>query len=455
MSSKKTYLSGCCLFGGIEQREEGHFIMKNKNKTVLYSALVAVAVSGVVFQPNNAAAGGFSIREQSAEGQGASFAGIAAGSHGLSSMFFNPATLTRHKGRKFEVNAAGILPNAKLNNAVAANAGGVPLTGGNGGNGGAFAAVPATYGSYQVSDKLFLGIAINSPAGTVTDYTPGYVGRFHGVKSDVLTLNANPVVAYKVSPMLSIAFGAQVEYLDVQLTNTVLDPAPPNPENTADLTADGFGFGFTAGLTFDPTPSTQIGVGYRSQIKHSIKGKAIFSPGLGAGALVRSEARGALTRPEMITLGLRQKVTPKFTALAGFEWTNWSSFEELRIKFDNVALPDAVVKEDWRDSYFYSLGGEYAYTESTILRAGAAFEKSPVPDGTRTPRIPDNDRIWLSAGFTHEWNDWITVSGAFTHIFVKDAPINLLLADNPTRGTLSGIFKSSVDILSLSVTADF
>jgi long-subunit fatty acid transport protein len=36
--------------------------------------------------------------------------------------------------------------------------------------------------------------------------------------------------------------------------------------NQVQLTGDGWGFGWTAGVTLTPTPWTQIGVGYRSAI---------------------------------------------------------------------------------------------------------------------------------------------------------------------------------------------
>ena len=85
--------------------------MKTTFKTALYSALVgATALVGVA---GTAAAGGFAVREQSTEGQGASFAGIAAGGSDLSSMFVNPATITLFEGMQSEGNASLILPYSK------------------------------------------------------------------------------------------------------------------------------------------------------------------------------------------------------------------------------------------------------------------------------------------------------------------------------------------------------
>ena len=66
------------------------------------------ALGLLVIATAQASAGGFGIREQSAYGQGTSFAGIAAGG-ALSSMFWNPATMTQVPGIQSESDVAGIL----------------------------------------------------------------------------------------------------------------------------------------------------------------------------------------------------------------------------------------------------------------------------------------------------------------------------------------------------------
>jgi len=424
-----------------------------------FTFVCAVTTLGLLASATNANAAGFAVREQSVEGQGASFAGIAAGGNDLSSIFFNPATITLHPGLNIEVNGSLIIPDSRLSGGAAVHPALGPLAGGNGGNIGVLALVPATYTSYQVNQRLFVGLGINSPFGLSTKANDNWLGRFHAIESTVLSINANPVIGYKVSPMISIAAGVQVEYIDVKLTNSVFSAAG---ESFAELEADDFGYGFTLGVLFEPTPATRIGIGFRSKVEHTVKGNAEFTPGLQVptpggviGPFARLGVRGTLTLPETVSIGLRQKISPKITLLAGFEWANWSRFNELRIEFDTV-LPDTVTDQQWSDSYFYSLGGEYNYDEKTIFRAGVAFENSSVPDATRTPRIPDNDRYWASVGLTHQVTESISVSAAYTHIFVKKASINLTtLPDNATRGSLSGTYKTNIDILSISLKKAF
>jgi len=430
-----------------------------KKKVSNFTFACAVTTLGLLVQSTNVNAAGFAVREQSSEGQGASFAGIAAGGSDLSSMFFNPATITLHPGLNIEVNGALIIPDSRLSGGAAVHPVLGPLAGGSGGNIGVLALVPATYTSYQVNQRLFVGLGVNSPFGLSTKANGGWLGRFHALESTVISINANPVVGYKFSPMISVAAGVQVEYIDVKLTNSVFSAAG---ESFAKLKADDFGYGFTLGALFEPTPYTRIGIGFRSKVKHTVKGNAQFTPGLLVptpggviGPFARLGVRGSLTLPETVSIGLRQKISPKLTLLAGFEWANWSRFSELRIEFDTV-LPNTVTDQQWSDSYFYSLGGEYNYDEKTVFRAGVAYENSGVPDATRTPRIPDNDRYWASVGLTRQLTKSISISAAYTHVFVKKASINLTtLPDNATRGSLSGTYKTSIDILTVSLKKSF
>lgn len=175
-------------------------------------------------------------------------------------------------------------------------------------------------------------------------------------------------------------------------------------------------------------------------------------------AFAGSQARAKLTTPETVTLGLTQRIDDRWTVLLGAEWTNWSRFRDLTVSFDS-GRPSSVTEERWRDSWFVSAGGEYKVMPDLTLRAGVAWDQSPVPDATRTPRIADNNRYWLSAGASWQAMANATLSLAYTHIFVADAQVNLS-DDGPgtvnfLRGNLNASYRSSVDIISLQVRLAF
>lgn len=385
-----------------------------------------------------ALAGGFSIREQSAEGQGASFAGVAAGTHGLSSMFWNPATISQHNANGYmsESDLSLILPYSRAKDGVGGGGSG------DSGNIGVTALVPASYSTNGLTDEITLGMAITSQFGLATDANV-WTGSWHGNESEIFSINVNPNVAYKPMAGITIGLGLQGQFMQGKFSSQSSAGGP----NFLDVKADDIGVGFTAGLLFEPTDNLDIGIGFRSAVKHKLKGDGDF---LRARYFDR-RVSARITTPEMITVGVRYEATEQLALLGGFEWTNWSRVKELTISLDEIGVP-LTTPEDWKDSYFFSLGGEYAVSDQLLLRGGVAFEKSPVPDSTRTPRLPDNDRYWVSVGAGYKVNDWLTANLAYSHVFIKDGDIALAAGALPP---LNANFKQSLNIISASAVIDW
>ena len=404
-------------------------------KTAVFSALVGT--TALVSMANVAAAGGFAVREQSAEGQGASFAGIAAGGADLSSMFFNPATITLHEGVQFEGSAAVIFPFSKAKNGV-----NTPFVGAgtSSGNIGKIALVPSTYASYQVNDNLFVGFTANSPFGLVTKGNSTWAGSFHGIKSDLFIIQAGPTVGYKVNDMLSVAAAVHGVYSDVELTQNA------GGAGTGKLSGKDWGVNYSVGVLISPTETTRIGIGYNSGTNLKYDGKLEFS----AVPALNDTVTAKLQTPGTLNVGVRQQIGEEFTLLLGFEWADWSKMKRLHAISKGSGATASYVEFDWDDSFYYSIGGEYKFSEATTLRAGFAFEDSPVPNRTRGVRIPDANRYWLSIGASHEVNEKLKMSIGYTHIIANDGKVNLPFAA-PTPG-ITATFKQHIDIISVSGT---
>jgi long-chain fatty acid transport protein len=402
----------------------------------LFGSLAILATTSTM-----ALAGGFAVREQSTEAQGTSFAGVAAGTEGLSAMFWNPATLANNndKGLISEMNSALILPDISSNNGV-----GFPGGSTDSGNVGKLALVPSSYWSYGFNEDLTLGVSLNAPFGSVTN-ADEWAGSPHGDKSDLVTYNLNPAAAYRIGDMLTVGAGIQAQYMKVEINSRL-----PSGTEVFKTKGDSLGIGFTAGVLFEPADGTDIGIGFRSSLRHKIEGTG-FRGGY------NGDVTAKFSSPEMITFGISQDITEDFRLKAGVEWANWSRFKELRITADGLGGSTlALTPENWKDSWYFSAGGEYDVNDALTLRAGLGYEKSPVPDATRTPRLPDNDRIWLSAGASYQISDSMRASLAFTHIRLDDAPIALSAKPAPEVGApLSATFKGHTNIVSFALTRDW
>ena len=109
------------------------------------------------------------------------------------------------------------------------------------------------------------------------------------------------------------------------------------------------------------------------------------------------------------------------------------------------------------DTWFFAVGATYRWSDAWTFRAGAAFDDSPVPDETRTPRIPGEDRYWASLGAAYTPFPELTIGVSYTHIFVPDPTVNLSASDrgNTFRGDLTANYDSSIELLALQATYRF
>jgi long-chain fatty acid transport protein len=95
---------------------------------------------------------------------------------------------------------------------------------------------------------------------------------------------------------------------------------------------------------------------------------------------------------------------------------------------------------------------DYRLNDRLILRAGVAYEESPIDTEIRSTRLPDNDRIWASIGASYQWNDKLSFDVAYTHIFSKETDIRILPGHQDFEGLqyLADV-DSAVDIISAAV----
>ena len=401
--------------------------------------LLGCAGAGVLLAATvSANAGGFAVREQSAWGQGTSYAGVAAGGD-LSAMFWNPATMTQIPGLNSESVLSGILPYA-ANTAGAASAF-APL--GGTGNTADDALVPSSYYAWQFSPDMWLGLSLNSPFGLSVNFPVSWAGAQYAAGSTYLkTYNATPSFAYKLNDLISVGVGVQIQYAKADLSHCVTAPCPIGP--LAELSGNDWAYGFTAGVTVTPTPTTTLGIGYRSAMNQKIDGTLAVSP---PGAVF--PVNTTLNLPGTLSVGLRQRFTSQWTGLATVEWTNWS---RIGTSVVNGAPAPTSIAFQYQDGWLFSLGAEYAWDPKVTLRGGIGYEKSPITDDVRIPLLPDNDRYWVSLGGTYKWSPKLSFDLAYSHLFVKDTPINVV-AGNPSFTGLAyvGTVDSHIDIISVAM----
>ncbi len=426
-------------------------------------ACIAAGVSAGISTPVLSA--GFALAEQSARGLGNAFAGAAASAEDASTVYFNPAGMMRLEGNQVSLAGHVIQPSAKFGNGSFSYTSGpaVSSPGGTGGDAGVNALVPNFYYVGNAGGGWRYGLGINVPFGLTTEYDPTWMGRYHAIKSDLKTININPVVAVRVNPQLSVGGGISIMLAEAVLTNMldgcrassgVLCAGNPNAQTAdrlAEVKGDDQGYGFNVGFLYELSQTTRVGVTYRSKVSQKLDGTVTYSAPFSV--FQNANAHASVTLPESMSFSFYNEMSGGWTFLADATYTRWSRFKELRVSYES-SQPDTVVDESWKNVWRVAVGANYKGTGPWTWRMGVAYDQEPIPDAEhRTPRIPGNDRKWLAAGFTYQPDKKFSIDAGFAHLFVSDTPINN--TTSPLGQTLSGTYTNNVNILSAQLNWTF
>ena len=454
--------------------------MKTNTRSFRATAL-ALAVLGTL-AAGQASASGFQLREQSVKNLGKSNAGSIVGKD-ASNVSLNPAAMTSLDKNTVQNDITVIDLSADFSGSGRILGSAHPaagLTGGNGGDPGDPTVVPnlsVVFPMKGALEGMTIGASIGAPFGLKTEYEPGWVGRYRALTSDVKVVDLTLSVAFKATDGVSFGAGLIYERADVTLSKAIDfgtaicasgNPAncfstsypfkPQQMDGVFEVSGDDTAMGYVVGMQVAPTDKLAIGVSHRSEIKHDLTGTLDFQnvPALlGADPRFQDGDGGArMVTPAITTLSFMYGVTDSFRVLADYQSTGWSSLQDVTIKRANGTV---VGSEDfsWKDTDFVSVGVEYDLSEAFTLRAGVGQDESPTNDATRTPRLPDNDRMLYSIGASWEISDHLSVDAAYQRINIDDPEINLGVHAPSDLSTLTGTYSGSANLFGVSMQYRF
>jgi long-chain fatty acid transport protein len=472
-----------------------------KQHSAVRTAVAILAACTFGASPALVWASGFQLVEQNASGLGNAFAGQAAGVKDASAIYFNPANLTRLPGKQFVlvVSPIGIRTEFTDTGSTRPLLGTTPIPvplGNTGGDAGGWIPVPNGYFSWQVGSQWWVGVGVNAPFGLKTEWDPAWMGRFKAVQSEVKTININPSVAFKLGKDFSIGGGADYQRLSATLSQGVPygglayggalaaagpaaaagilaqlgGPAGLTKEGLSQVDGDTWSWGWNVGASLQVAERGHLAASYRSAIQHDIVGNVAFADAptfvtsgplgpLGT-ALNARFANGPVTAriklPDTASVAASYE-GDKVEVLADWTWTGWTSIQDLTIVRDAGPVLSTVPLA-FQDTWRAGLGFNFKVKDAWTIRVGTAYDKTPVQDVHRTPRLPDGNRIWAATGFQYRLGKSGAFDFGYAHLFVKDgtsALPNQDKATSPPSGNLIGNYNSSVNVVSVQYRYSF
>lgn len=427
------------------------------DKTTLRRAVLAAAISTA---SSGTLAAGFYLQETSTSGLGRAFAAENTIGDNAAILARNPAgsalfdTITISGGVTYidpEIDAAGDVTYFLGAGATAeffATADDYASS----------AWVPNAYLAVPFDDCWSFGLAMFTDYGLETDFDSDWLITTISDKTELLTVNIAPSVAYNYRDMFMIGLAVNFLYADATLKTKIPSNFPLNPSasNTSILDyddADDWDVSWSIGALWNITDRTRFGISYHADFDPELEGDVnsdILPTALVPTLAPFSDAKGDVTLdlPDTWELGLYHRFNDYWGLALGIMYTDWDDFERLEAfipaggaPFDPLLFREENFKSGWR----YSIAGEYYPCDQVTWRIGYAYDEGAARNGLnplgveeteqvldipgglpvtwRSLSIPDTDRQWISFGGSYKFDQHLSIDGAVTYLWGDDETI--------------------------------
>ena len=258
---------------------------------------------------------------------------------------------------------------------------------------------------FQKSDdgNWAYGIGFFAPAGFAAgwDFRNSILGN-QSYQSFGALVKILPALAYRVTDKLTIGatLGVAISNADLRAPFYLDAGGIPVP---ARIGLEGWGVAptWSAGLQYQLTPATTLGVVYSSADRFKLDGHLNADVyGLAPVPIYSHfDSQMNIVWPQSVGIGIKQQLTERQRVSCDVVWYDWSeAFRSIDLTLTNSSNPlftellgptfHDSIPLDWMDSVSVHVGWEWFYSENNVLRAGYVYNSKEIPNSTLTPLIP-------------------------------------------------------------------
>lgn len=395
--------------------------LRARGRVLLFGTTALLVVTAAA--PAHAA--GFYLQEQSVRGWGRANSGEVA-DQGPASLWWNPAAIAGTERPEATFGATLILPGGRVDDAgtlidrpgvAPAPVGGIaslsdPIQRG---------VAPHNAFALPIGKRIAVGLAVTAPFSFTSDYDPSGWQRYSAIRSRLLTLDFQPSLAVQATDWLAVGAAVNIQYSDAWLSNALPNLTPGSPDARLRLTGNGWDWGWSAGVQLRPAKRVTIGLAYKSDVDHKLKGPVEITGLAGplAARNVRTETVARFTTPWQLIVGARLGVTERLTLNVQAVHFGWSKFDQIDLA---APLNNAIV-QNYRNTWSLAVGFDREVGKRLTLRGGVQVDPTPTRDSGRDPRVPDGDRIDYNVGASYRLSERLSLDAGAAYTDLEDSPI--------------------------------
>ncbi|HSC99443.1 MAG TPA: outer membrane protein transport protein [Casimicrobiaceae bacterium] len=392
-------------------------------------------------------AGGIILYEIGTADVGLASAGYTARAQDASTVFTNPAGMTRLSGNQLTLGAQ--LLYADL--AFSIDHGTSPRLGTNdGGNPVGWFPGGGTFYSYSVSPGVKLGIAISGNFGLAEKYNSDWVGRYYVQQSTLIGASFLPSIAWRVNDKVSLGVSVNAMYgkfKDVVAVNNIV-----GPDGQLTLNDHTWGWGANVGLLYEMGPGSRFGITYNSPVNLNFSAPTQFS-GLSPGLEAVLRARGlfdanvdlGMTVPQGVNASFYHEIDPRWALLGSVGWQQWSKFGKVDVGVDSNDPRSLTTNLNYKDTWHVAGGAQYKMTEPWTLNFGVAYDSAFQGDNIPVA-LPANSLWRFGIGAQKEESKTFNWGASFEYAYggtLNTDAHSVVPVELGGRGDLVGSYKNT------------
>ena len=426
--------------------------MNGRNGCKAIATCVAFATLGVT--SGGAIAGGMFVYEFGTADVGLASAGYNVRAQDASTVFTNPAGMTRLAGNQFLGAGQLLWGNTKFS----IGSGTSPGLGSNDGGyavghdgwfpgGGGFA-------SYTVSPDMKVGFALSGNFGGALNYENDWVGRYYVQQTWLVGLSLLPSIAWKATDKLSLGASLNAMY-GIYKNNVAINNVNPLYGDGRLKTKDErWGWGANLGLLYEFTPATRIGLTWNSQVNLNFNAPLEFTglaPGvsaaLGKAGLLNSSLEVGIKVPQQVMGSIFAQVSDRWAVLGSAGWQQWSRFGQIQLGIDDSTNPTSVTTAiPFKNTWHVAGGAQYRLSEPWLLNFGIAYDSGYQQNSAQvSPLLPNNWAWRFGAGGQQQLSK--STFWGFTAEYLYGGTLKTNIQSKPValggRGDLVGSYPST------------
>jgi len=417
--------------------------------------IMAIAILATALAGGSAHAGGIMLYEFGTNDVGLAAAGYAARAQDASTVFTNPAGMSRLEKSQVMGGVQALYANLEFSPNSSTT-----VSGSDGGNAVGFLPGGSLFVVQKLNPDWSVGFGVLSYFGLSTKYDDNWVGRYYIQDGTLIGLTLTPAVSYRVNNWLSVGAGLNMMYgyFDSQVAVNNIGEARPDGQLKYD--DNRWGYGANLGILVEPMPGTRFGLTYLSEVKLDFSAVPQFS-GLGPvlEALLRSRGLTtnnldlSMTVPQMVMFSAYHELNPQWAIMGNIGWQNWSRFGYVDVGINSSNPTSLTTTSDYNDTWHVALGAQYQPARETpwTFSCGIAYDGSAVDDDKRSVTVPMGEAWRFALGAQYAFNPSLTLGAAYEFIWGGDMSVDQ--QRGPLAGRVAGDYSNtSFNFFALNLT---